>query len=101
MKKEKNKTESVNEWKVLKEAMKEMDSRSSWMRNNVDLLFEELSQKECNECGGPNTNGSDMCTDCYHKNTCGGCGGPLYKGITICGVCGNVEEGEEKTNEEE
>lgn len=42
------KTESIDEWKLLKEASQEVESWPKWIQKNADLLFEEEQEKEQN-----------------------------------------------------
>lgn len=46
MAEKKKKSESVNEWKLLKEATHEVESWPKWMQKNADLLFEEEQEKQ-------------------------------------------------------
>ena len=44
--KEKNKSDSANELKLLKEASKEVDSWPGWLKKNAELLFEDEQEKQ-------------------------------------------------------
>jgi hypothetical protein len=46
MPEKKNKSTSVSEWKLLKEASKEVESWPNWLQKNAELLFEEEQEKQ-------------------------------------------------------
>ena len=46
MAEKKTKSESMNEWKLLKEASQEVESWPSWLQKNAELLFEEEQEKQ-------------------------------------------------------
>lgn len=46
MAEKKNKSKTLNDWKILKEASQEVESWPKWMQQNADLLFEEEQEKQ-------------------------------------------------------